>query len=228
MYLPEEDIYVIGLSNCDYGKVSNVVRGAAAIAMGKPFPSIADAINLSQSQLDKWLGAYEFDGGTVRFVTETDGQLFSQREGSIKMKVFPLTENRFIFEDGAVEYNFTMTDGKRIAAFTAGGTEYIGHEIDKEAPADRVEVKVDPSILASYEGKYELAPVFHIVVTAEGDQLFLQATGQPKFEVFAENDTNFFLKVVEAQIVFSKDEEGNDMLTLHQGGQVMPGKKVDE
>ena len=227
IYLPDEDVYVIGLSNCDYGNVNNSVRRAAAIAIDKPLPNKRDAISLSEEKLKRWIGSYEFDNGAVRFVTMSNGQLFSQREGSTKLEIYPLSEDRFIFEDGEVEYNFDQTNGKRTTVFTAKGTEYVGHEIEREAPAARVEVSIDPAILKSYEGKYELAPSFHIVVTSKENQLFLQATGQPQFEVFAESETDFFLKVVEANVIFSKDDEGEIMLTLHQGGQVLPGKKVD-
>ncbi|MGH9849424.1 MAG: serine hydrolase, partial [Blastocatellia bacterium] len=52
-----------------------------------------------------------------------------------------------------------------------------------------------------------------------GDSLMTQATGQPKFELFPESETRFFLKVVEAQVTFVKDDKGAvTHLILHQGG----------
>jgi len=60
-----------------------------------------------------------------------------------------------------------------------------------------------------------------------GNQIFAQATGQPKFEIFPESETKFFLKVVDAQLVFVKGENGSaESLVLHQGGREMPGKRV--
>ena len=54
-----------------------------------------------------------------------------------------------------------------------------------------------------------------------------QATGQEKFEVFAETKTRFFLKVVDAQIEFYKDDTGKvTHLVLFQGGQKLEGKKI--
>jgi len=58
-------------------------------------------------------------------------------------------------------------------------------------------------------------------VTREGPRLFVQATGQPRFEIYAESETAFFLKVVDAQITFTKDG-----LILHQGGADQKAKKV--
>jgi hypothetical protein len=73
--------------------------------------------------------------------------------------------------------------------------------------------------LQTYVGTYELAPGFDIVMTVEGGQLMTQATGQPKFRVFAESETKFFLKVVDAQLEFVKNDKGElTHVILHQGG----------
>ncbi len=86
-------------------------------------------------------------------------------------------------------------------------------------PAERKTVAVNPQILDAYVGEYELAPGFTITITREGDKLMGQATGQPKFELFAESETRFFLKVVDVQLTFVKAENGKvTHLILHQGG----------
>lgn len=89
------------------------------------------------------------------------------------------------------------------------------HILESRYPvaAVRKEVQVDPAILEHYVGEYQLTPAFKITVTRDGARLFVQATGQPRFEVFAQSETEFFLKVVDAQITFEKDA-----LILHQGG----------
>ncbi|MVM41416.1 serine hydrolase [Spirosoma sp. HMF3257] len=95
-----------------------------------------------------------------------------------------------------------------------------------EAPKETT-VAVDAATLESYVGNYELAPSFSIVITRDGDKLFGQATGQPKFELFAESKTKFYLKVVDAQVTFETNDKGEvTQLILHQNGQNMPGKRV--
>jgi len=47
-----------------------------------------------------------------------------------------------------------------------------------------------------------------------------QATGQPKFPIYAESETKFFPKTFDAEIQFSGDH-----LTLHQGGHDITGKR---
>ena len=86
-------------------------------------------------------------------------------------------------------------------------------------PVVRTEVAVAPDVLETYLGVYQLAPTFAITVTREGAQLFIQATGQPRFPAFAEAEGRFFLRVVDAQIEFTKDGSGTvDALILVQNG----------
>jgi len=92
--------------------------------------------------------------------------------------------------------------------------------------SERKEVMVPPAVLSTYVGTYELAPEFSIVITLESGQLMEQATNQPKFPIFAESPTEFFLKVVDAQIEFVKNDKGEvTQLILHQGGRDIKGVK---
>jgi hypothetical protein len=76
-------------------------------------------------------------------------------------------------------------------------------------------------------GDYQLAPNFILTVTKEGDKLMTQATGQGKIEIFAESETKFYPKVMEAKIEFVKDESGKiSKLILNQGGRTMEAKKI--
>jgi CubicO group peptidase (beta-lactamase class C family) len=92
--------------------------------------------------------------------------------------------------------------------------------------SERKEITVPSSTLTKYVGTYELAPTFSIVITHEGNQLMEQATNQPKLPIFAESETEFFLKVVDAQIEFFKNDKGDVIhLVLHQGGRESKGVK---
>jgi len=87
-----------------------------------------------------------------------------------------------------------------------------------EIPRERVAVKVDPKIFDAYAGEYELAPDRIFIVSKEGDRLMAAPKGQPQSELFPESETKFFLKVVDAQVTFVKDDKGAvTHLILHQG-----------
>jgi len=91
------------------------------------------------------------------------------------------------------------------------------------------EVKVSDAILDTYIGKYELMPGFILTVTKEGNQLKTQATGQPAFDIFPKSENEFYLKVVDAQLVFNKNDDGDvDSVTLFQGGRETTGKQIEE
>jgi CubicO group peptidase (beta-lactamase class C family) len=106
----------------------------------------------------------------------------------------------------------------RIAAFGEQVTRItLGLEV--EPPKPRQVVDVDPAVLATYAGFYVLTPHFGLTVTVEDGKLMVQATGQEKFQVFAESQTLFFYKVVDAQITFGPDKDGTvNKLILHHGG----------
>ena len=89
-------------------------------------------------------------------------------------------------------------------------------------------VPVTPEALRALEGDYPLAPLFVVSVRAEGDQLFVQATGQPEIPVFPLSDTEFQYRVVAAKLVFELDPETGRAvrLVLHQNGQQMPGERL--
>jgi tetratricopeptide (TPR) repeat protein len=105
----------------------------------------------------------------------------------------------------------------------------VAHGENVVLPSERKEIAVSAAILTSYIGTYELSPSFNIVMTLEGGQLMTQATGQPKFPLFAESETKFFLKVVDAEVEFFKNEKGEvTYLMLHQNGRDIKGMKKSQ
>lgn len=81
--------------------------------------------------------------------------------------------------------------------------------------SERKEIAVPAAMLQKYVGVYQLAPAVTITMTLDGDRLRTQLTGQPRIDVFAQSETLFFLKVVDAQLEFAADASS---VTLHQNG----------
>jgi CubicO group peptidase (beta-lactamase class C family) len=108
-----------------------------------------------------------------------------------------------------------------------GAPDELGNDLGQVAlgkpvtlASERKEVQVASALLADYVGTYQLAPGFSIATTVEDGHLMAQATGQPKFPLFAESDTKFFYKVVDAQIEFVRDPASHAVtkLILYQNG----------
>jgi len=95
-------------------------------------------------------------------------------------------------------------------------------------PALRTAADVDPSIYDDFVGRYQLAENVVFTVTREGDRLFVQLTGQPRFEVFPESGTKYFYRVVDAQITFGRGDDGSvDHLVLHQNDMDQRAERLD-
>jgi CubicO group peptidase (beta-lactamase class C family) len=94
-------------------------------------------------------------------------------------------------------------------------------------PVEKKEITVPTEILTQYVGTYALQPGFDLVITLEGNQLITQATGQGKIPIFAESETKFFPKVMEASIEFFKDKKGAvSHLILHQNGNELVARRA--
>ena len=126
-------------------------------------------------------------------------------------------------------------NGVVVLSNSATSVDDIGlHLVDPSiplAPAPKkvthTEITLAPAVLDKYVGDYELAPNFHIVVTREGSALYGEPTGQGKVQLFPEREDEFFLKVADVQITFTKDSSGTVTgLVLHQNGNDQPAKKV--
>jgi hypothetical protein len=115
-------------------------------------------------------------------------------------------------------------------AGTTAGVDDVGmHLLDPAAPLwqppkEHTQITIDPQIYDSFVGRYEVI----LTITREGDRLFLQATNQPRFEIFPEGEREYFLKAVDAQITFDTEGEGHcPSLTLHQNGRDVPAKRIE-
>jgi len=94
-------------------------------------------------------------------------------------------------------------------------------------PAPKKEMALSEKILERYVGQYQLADLnLTFNITREGSRLFLQQNEEARVRLFPENETEFFLKVVEASITFTTDENGKvNGLVLHQKGD-HSGKRI--
>jgi D-alanyl-D-alanine-carboxypeptidase/D-alanyl-D-alanine-endopeptidase len=96
-----------------------------------------------------------------------------------------------------------------------------------EPPKQHTEIPINPKLLDNYTGRYQLTPNLIIEITRDGDRLFAQ-TGGPKFELFAEGEKKFFVKVTGSQITFETGPEGRaTSLIMHRAGrEPMPAARL--
>jgi CubicO group peptidase (beta-lactamase class C family) len=93
----------------------------------------------------------------------------------------------------------------------------LGEEV--ALPKARELATIDPESFDVLVGRYGLSPTFVMMFTREGDHYYVQATGQPRFEIFPESRRQFFLKDVEASVTFLLGDDGRAThVILHLSG----------
>ncbi len=95
------------------------------------------------------------------------------------------------------------------------------HLLDPTIPLSvvRTAITLPPAALEEYVGRYALTSAFAITVRRVGDHLETQATSQSSVRIWASAPDEFFVKVVDAQITFTRGDDGEvDGLILHQNG----------
>jgi hypothetical protein len=78
-------------------------------------------------------------------------------------------------------------------------------------------IALSPEALESFVGRYDYGGAV-MTVTRENDRLFAQLTGQPRFEIFAQSENEFFWTVVDAKVRFVKDATGRVAKAIHHQG----------
>ena len=89
-------------------------------------------------------------------------------------------------------------------------------------------IRVSPDRLAAYVGGYRLRPDRVLTVKLEGDSLTIDFPGRTRFSLLPWEEGRFFLKVVDLELTFTRDESGRvrTLKMMHEGRR-WDAKKVD-
>src|SRR5215469_8770172 len=102
----------------------------------------------------------------------------------------------------------------------------VMHGEKVELPSERKEITLAPSVLAAYVGTYQMANGMLAYVRLEGDHLTGQLSGQGRLPLFAESETAFFAKAVDATAEFTRNGQGAVAgFVLHQGGRDLTAER---
>jgi pimeloyl-ACP methyl ester carboxylesterase len=149
------------------------------------------------------------------------------------------------------EFDFTIEDGhvaggnRRASpteAWVAGGWFNRNWQVEDELVlpgnaetraksvvlnAPRPDRAIDPKILDSYVGGYQLGPSIVIQVRRAGNQLTVQVADQTPAELVSATDTEFYVVEGPVKLVFEKDADGKVVaLKGWQNGQTFRAKKT--
>jgi D-alanyl-D-alanine-carboxypeptidase/D-alanyl-D-alanine-endopeptidase len=94
-------------------------------------------------------------------------------------------------------------------------------------PKVRTQVTVDPKVFDRFVGRYQFVPGVLLTIARDGSRFTAQLTGQQAFEIFAESEKDYFLKVVDAQLTFETDAGKTTAVVLHQNGRDQRAARID-
>ena len=169
-------------------------------------------ITLPVTTLAKYVGTYEVAPG-VNMLIRLEGQgLTTQLPGQQRFPIFAESQTKFFLKavEAQVEFFLDASGTVTHAVMYQNGRERKVARTSATVvePPPRKEMTVPASTLARYTGTYQMAPTAELTVALDGSQLTAQLTGQPAYPIFAESETLFFFKVVEATLEFQKDAAG--------------------
>jgi len=232
MRLPSQNFTVAILANAlpvapgaEPGQLAHLVTEIYLGEQLGPRPARQVNPNVSPAALDALVGRYDY-GMAVMTVTKEGRHLYAQLSGQARYEIFPTSDTDFFWKVTDAQVTFVKDkQGKVIKAVHHQG----GQTLNAPRVEDLKEAKVDPSTYDAFVGKYDYGEGKAILtVSREGDHLFAQLTGQPKFEIYPKSPTEFFWKVVAAQVQFVKNDAGKVTKAIHhQGGQTLEAPKIE-
>lgn len=243
--IPEERLYVILLTNSTTVSPTAIAEKVAIHAAGlkQAKPKFKEIENMN---LADYVGAYEIHtmGGRIvsnfsdepmyRYITIENDTLWSQPSGESKTAILPVDSDLFYFMDSDVSYlKFFRDEYESVKALeisvdpiTFGPKEYEPR-VEIEMLSEKKEVTVSNDILLKYVGKYDFGGGFYMEVIAEGEELFILPTAQPKQRVYAESETKFFMKEIDASMEFIIEEDGTVKKMKFKQGPVYEATRIE-
>jgi hypothetical protein len=173
------------------------------------------SVQVPAKVLEDYAGTHHTGPLWLVFTVE-EGHLMGQLSGSPKFPLPARSDTRFVITGANADIEF-VRNGKGAATHLLlhqNGT----HQIIKRVQ-ERKQIALPRQVLQMYAGRYALPRAgFGFVITVDGGgQLIAESIGQFKYPLFAESETSFFFKDVNAQIEFRKNAEGRvTSLVLHR------------
>jgi len=221
--------------NADYIGLSQVYAAGALLSnvedMFKWHQALYSYKLVRKETLEKAFTSYKLSDGTFSgygygwFIKDQNGEKSIEHAGGIdgfqSDEVYLSGQDTFI----ATLYN-SLNNGGDDMSFMGLSNDIVTLAMGKTLAK---EVKVPDSILKQYAGLYERDPEHPVTITVENGQLQITSPGGglPKSPLYAESENMFLLKVVKAEIEFTRDATGKvSQLIVHINGQEQVCPKV--
>ena len=174
-----------------------------------------DGIVVPIQILETYAATYRLAPNTKVTVALAGERLTASLSGSDALPLMALSNTKFRITIVGIEFEFFKNEKGDVTHVVL---RQNGQEQSAARVPEKTAVTLPTSILKRYVGTYTRRPGFDFVITLEGDRLMAESTGQFKHPLFAESETRFFFKDVDAVIEFPATATGEvGRLVLHRG-----------
>jgi len=179
---------------------------------------------VDEEVLKNYLGRYDYGQGMILKVTLEGKQLYAQMTGQPIFPIFPASDGEFIWKVVEASIKFLTDETGKV---THAIHHQNGQQLEVKKMAEEARISVDPAIFDTYTGKYDGGNNLIIVVTREGDKMYMQAATLPKYQLIPASATEYFTEEVKARFTFKQDETGKtNELSVNFDGSDIPAKRV--
>jgi hypothetical protein len=189
-------------------------------------PSFTSDISVDEKILKKYVGRYDYGHGAVLTVSLEGNQLYAQMTGQSKYPIYPSSNDEFNWKVVEASVKFVMDEKGDI---TNAIHHQGGQQIEAKKLKDKTPVSVNPSVFDKYVGKYDLGNNNAIVISKDGDKLFMQAPNLPKYQLLPASETEYFAREINIVLTFKINSENKtDLIIINTDGVEQSAKRVNE
>ncbi len=227
--LPGQNCTVIALGNAlppapgfEPSAVTRKIAGKFLQTEISKLPPLAEDPASDRSVYPDYAGRYDYKDAVLT-VTVKDGRLLAQLTGQEKYEISPSARDAFFWKITDAKVVFQRDAAGRVSAarHTQGGNSFTAPRL-----AD-AEIQVSDAELDAILGQYQYGPGAILTVTRDGQSIFAQLTGQPKFPIHPKSATDYEWRAVKASVTFAKDDGGKVTHATHtQNGTTFNAPKI--
>lgn len=229
VWMPEQRCTVVALANAmppvggrEPGGVTRKIVEKLLAKEIAAVPGPKEDANVDKKTYPDFVGRFQYQGAVLTVTTE-DGRLHAQLTGQPKFEIFPSAPDEFFWKVTDAQVTFLRDEKGQVnaARHAQGGITFKAARMTESA------VKLTAAELDAILGKYQYGPGV-MTVTRDGDAVFAQLSGQPKFQIFPKSATEFEWQVVPASVKFAKEKDGKVTKAVHtQGGLTFDAPKIE-
>jgi CubicO group peptidase (beta-lactamase class C family) len=229
LYVPDENLFVCILTNMDDFASVFQSYNIARLVLNRPIKN-PEAVPMTEESIKEYTGNYQINSNRDRRIFSEGPRLYSQETNGEKEELFAFKKDGFFIRDSPGRFEFKRNANNQIEAVEVGGFEWESEVNIKsnDVPAkEKIAIPMNSTTFDEFVGEYEIAPGFIVKVWRESTVFMAQASGDRAIEIHPENDHKFFIKGINADLEFLREEANKvtSVIVTFQG-KTNKGKKI--